>query len=243
LGKFGNEAARAAAGEKLAQIAKSERPAREDTVKCLGLLGGTPATSYLIDVARHADQENRLRAMRALELHPEASALEFAVAMARDHSQPGAVREEAFGIVEATGGDQAIKALLPFLNDPDRVVAERAIEAALAAGKAAAVGPVLERVPARLFKERDDVRDYLVRDLCKLGAPALGPLRIALESKNPIGRVAAVMAIGQLGGPKEADAIAKLARDNARLGMKGFPPPGTVGAEARAVLEKWKTKR
>src|SRR5207302_428487 len=90
---------------------------------------------------------------------------------------PGVVREEAFGLLEAVGGEAAVKEIVPLLDDPDKIVGRRAIEAALAAGRVSAVGPVLERVPARLFSERDDVRDFLVRDLIKIGPPALGALK------------------------------------------------------------------
>ena len=242
LGRFGDAAARDAAGQKLVAAARSERPPREDTIKCLGQIGGKAATAYLMEVAEKADEKNRQRAVQAMEQHPEPSALPFALRLAGDHGQPGTVREEAFALAERVGGEAAVQGLLPFLADPDKTVGRRAIEAALEAGKTAAIGPVLERVPARLFQERDDVRDFLVRDLVKIGQPGLGPLRIALGSKNPIARVAAVMAIGELGTRRDAAAVGKLARDGARLGMKGFPGDGTVGAEARAVLEKLKLK-
>jgi len=242
VGRFGDPAARDQAAAALVKLARAEQPPREDTFKCIGQLGGPSAAAYLIEKAQKADEENRLRAMRALELHPDPTAVAFAVRMARDKKQPGSIREEAFGVLEAVGGEASVQALLPFLGDSDKTVGRRAIEAALAAGKAAAIGPVLERVPARLFGERDDVRDFLVRDLVKLGTSALGPLKIELASKNPVARVAAAMAIGDLGTRRDVEAVQKLVGDGTRLGIRGFPGGGTVGAEARAIVEKLKVK-
>ena len=84
--------------------------------------------------------------------------------------------------------------------------------------------------------------DFLVKDLVRLGPPALPVLRTELGSKNPVARLAAVMALGDLGGKADADAVAKLTGDGAKLGIKGLAGGGTVGAEAKAVVEKLRRK-
>ena len=126
---------------------------------------------------------------------------------------------------------------------PDGLAARCAVgRHLLAAGKADAIAPALERTTARLFKERADVTDFLVKDLVRIGPPGLPALKQELGSKNPIARVAAVMALGDLGGKADADVVGKLTGDGAKLGIKGFAGAGTVGAEAKAVVEKLRRK-
>ena len=110
------------------------------------------------------------------------------------------------------------------------------------AGLEAMEGKVLDRVPIRPFKERADVRDFLVRDLLKLGPSALGALRLSLQSKNPLARLAAAMAIGEMGSKEDAAAVGQLVGDMTKLPIKGLAGDGTVGAEARAIVEKLKVK-
>jgi hypothetical protein len=49
------------------------------------------------------------------------------------------------------------------------------------------------------------------------------------------------MALGVIGGKADAEAVGRLQSDSAKLGIKGFAG-GTVGTEARAVLEKLRKK-
>src|SRR5262249_10279159 len=105
LGKFGDPASRDHAGQVLVRIARNEQPPREHTFKCIGQRGGPADTGYLLEKAEKADENTRLRAIRALEQHPDVQALPFAARMARDNRQPAAVRDEAFGLIEAVGGD------------------------------------------------------------------------------------------------------------------------------------------
>ena len=242
LGRLGDSASREQASAQLAVSAKKETPLREDTIRCLGQLGGPSAVKFLMDVAKAADEDTLGAAMGALRLHPDPSALPFALELAKDKKAPGIAREGAFSLCETIGGKPAVDGLLPLLADPDKKVALRALEAVLAAGKADAIAPALERTTARLFKERADVSDFLVKDLVRIGPPGLPALKQALGSKNPIARVAAVMALGDLGGKADADVVGKLTGDGAKLGIKGFAGGGTVGAEAKAVVEKLRRK-
>ena len=242
LGRMGDSASREQASAQLAVSARKETPLREDTIRCLGLLGGPSAVKFLMETAKAADEDTRGAAMGALRLHPDPAALPFALELAKDKKAPGIAREGAFSLCETIGGKAAVDGLLPLLADPDKKVALRALEAILAAGKADAIAPALERTGARLFKDRTDVSDFLVKDLVRIGPPALPALRSALGSKNPVARVAAVMALGDLGGKTDADAVGKLAADGAKLGIKGFAGGGTVGAEAKAVVEKLRRK-
>jgi len=242
LGRLGDSASREQASAQLAVAAKKETPLREDTIRCLGQLGGPSAVKFLMEVAKTADEDTRGAAMGALRLHPDPSALPFALALAKDSKAPGIAREGAFSLCETIGGKPVVDGLLPLLADPDKKVALRALEAVLAAGKADAIAPALERTTARLFKERADVTDFLVKDLVRIGPPGLPALKQELSSKNPIARVAAVMALGDLGGKADADVVGKLTGDGAKLGIKGFAGAGTVGAEAKAVVEKLRRK-
>jgi HEAT repeat protein len=242
LGRLGDPASREQASARLAELARKETPLREDTIRCLGQLGAPAGIKFLMDIAKNADEDTRGNAMGALRLHPDPAALPFALELAKDRKAPGIAREGAFSLCETIGGKPVVDGLLPLLGDPDTKVALRALEAVLAAGKSDAIVPALERTSARLFKERADVTDFLVKDLVRIGPTALPVLRRELGSKNPVARVAAVMALGDLGGKAEADVVGKLTNDGARLGIKGFGGAGTVGAEAKAVVEKLRRK-
>jgi hypothetical protein len=242
LGRLGDAASRERAGAELSRSARTEAPLREDTVKCLGQLGGPSASALLGELAQKGDVEGRLRALGALRIHPDPSAARVALALARDRAQSNDVREGAFALCEDLGGDAIVQGLFPLIDDPNKLVALRTVEAVLKVGRAAVVGRVLDRLTPRLFDGPDDVRDLLVKDLVRLGKPALPALKSSLGAKSALARVAAVMAIGELGSRDDAAAVARLAGDSALVGVKGFPGGGTVGAQARAAVEKLKGK-
>jgi hypothetical protein len=244
LGRLGDAASRDVAGGHIVADLRRE-PLKEDTLMCLGQLAGPAATGYLLELARKGggDVEARAHVLHALALHKPADpqVLPSALRTASDPSQPGLVREAAFGVIEAVGGPAAVSGLLPMLGASDRVLAQRAIEAALAAGQATAVMPVLEQLPPRLFSSKDDFRDYLVRDIVKIGPSAAAPLRLSLKSGKPLARLAAVVALGELGSATDVLPVSALERDTSRLPWQG--PGQSIGTEARAIVEKLKNRR
>jgi HEAT repeat protein len=74
----------------------------------------------------------------------------------------------------------------------------------------------------------------------KLGVSARPVLVQALESRAPLTRMTAVMALEQIGGAAEAPALTRIAGDATAL--KGFPAGETIGKQASRVAEALKKK-
>jgi hypothetical protein len=126
--------------------------------------------------------------------------------------------------------------------DPSGLVRYRAYEAALAVGGPAAVVPALEAFPATASYKKEDVVDFLVKDLTKIGAPAKPAVARALSSPSSLARMTALLALEaplpadarkSLGTSVDVPAVAKLTSDRGTL--KGFPTGDTVGKEAARV--------
>ena len=110
----------------------------------------------------------------------------------------------------------------------------------LGARKAEGIVPGLEAFPASATYKKVDVDDLLVKLIEKLGQSARPALVQALGSRVPLARMTAVMALGQMGGPAQAAALAKLTSDSATI--KGFPTGDTVGKEAAEAAEAVKKR-
>jgi hypothetical protein len=117
----------------------------------------------------------------------------------------------------------------------------------LQVGKAEAVRPALQAFSDKLSFKKEDVVDFLVKDITKLGLPAKPAVLDALSSPSALARITAVWALEaplanprqSLGKASDAAALLKLAGDKAS--PKGFPTGVTVGGEAQrvaAVLQK-----
>jgi hypothetical protein len=158
------------------------------------------------------------------------------------------VRDELFGVVEKIGGPAAQKGLVEIIaSDKKEMVRYRAYEAALEAGKSEAVLPALQAFSDKLSFKKEDVVDFLVKDITKLGLPAKPAVLSALSSPSALARVVALWALeAPLANPRQSlgmagdtVAVLKLAGDKASL--KGFPAGLTVGSESKrvaAVLQK-----
>src|SRR5262249_29463236 len=88
LRRLGDAPSREQAGTQLAVSARRETPLREDTIRCLGQLGSPSAIKFLMETAKAADEDTRGAAMGALRLHPDPSALPFALELAKDKKAP-----------------------------------------------------------------------------------------------------------------------------------------------------------
>jgi hypothetical protein len=215
----------------------------------LGDAGGVAAHAFLMQKVTKGFDKEAIPAAQALQQRPTTHLLPFALAMAGDQKVNKSVREEMFGLIEKIGGPDASKGLLHIIaTDPSELVRYRAYEAAVAAGRADAVVPALEAFPASASYKRDDVVDFLVKDVTKLGPTARPAVLKALASPAPLARMTGVLALeaplptdskASLGGPADAPALAKLSSDRGTL--KGFPVGDTVAREAArvaAVLQK-----
>jgi hypothetical protein len=209
IGRMGDEQARSQAADALVEAAKRSAARTRDVpdglLKAVSMIGGSHALAFLVDQAEHGTPIVRERALLALgqgaSLKGDASALAMALRIANDRGAPGKVREASFQVLEKVGPD-AVPGLVKIEGDPDLVVAERAIEAALAAGKEKAVGPVIDAIPAKLSK-KEDIDSYVVHDLSLIGPAAVPALESVLKTtRNPNGRVAAQRALAVLNNKK-----------------------------------------
>jgi hypothetical protein len=205
LGRMGDEKARTQAADALVDAAKRAaartRDVPDNLLKAVSALGGSHATAFLVDQGEHGSPVVRKRALLALgqgaSLKGDPSALAMALRIAGDKSAPDDVRDASFEVLEKIG-PEAVPGLIKIMADPNLVVAERAVEAALAAGKEKAVGPVLDALPPKLTK-KEDIDSYVVHDLTLIGAPAVPALQeAATKAKTANGRMAATRALAVL---------------------------------------------
>jgi HEAT repeat protein len=217
--------------------------------RALGTLGGKPGTAFLVQKAQGPSERDAVAATQALQQRRDPSLLPMALRVAGDPRANKAVRDEMFGLVEKIGGPEAERGLLHIIaTDPAELVRYRAYEAALAVGKGAAIAPALEAFPEKASYKKEDVVDFLVKDITKLGPEARPALAKALASRSALARITAVLAYEaplpsdprrSLGGASDAPAVLKLAGDKGTV--RGFPPGDTVGKEAArvaAILQK-----
>jgi hypothetical protein len=210
---------------------KDKAPRADVFLKALGTLGGPSAVKYLEAKATGADKDEALLATRALGERRDPAVLAFALKVAADPKADRALRDEMFGVVEGIGGLDAEKGLLGIISsDKDEIVRYRAFESVLAARKADGIQPGLEAFPASASYKKVDVDDLLVKLIEKLGEPARPALVKTLGSQVALARMAAAMALEQIGRAPDAPALDKLAGDSAPI--KGFPAGDTVGKQA-----------
>jgi len=247
IGKIGDEQASARAADALVESAKKSAARTRDVpdglLRAIGMVGGAHADAFLVDQAEHGTELVRQRALLALsqgsQLAKDPLVLAAALRIAGDRAAPGKVREGAFQVLEKIGAP-AVSGLVKIEADPDLTTAERAIEAALAAGKADAVKPVLEALPVKLTK-REDLDSFVVHDVGLVGPGALPALKDELKSKSALAKVAALRALAQLGRADDASAAEALTADATPL--KSYGAPATVASEAKAAVATLKNKK
>jgi len=245
LGKVGDEPARNAGATALIARAQKERtkekPIPPAMWRALGSIGGPAVTKFLQERVLGTDKDEAAMAVRALGQRRDPAVLPFALKVAGDTKADKLIRDEMFGVIEGIGGLEARKGLITIISsDREELVRYRAFEVVLSTSKAAGIIPALDAFPAGAAYKKVDVDDLLVRLIEKLGAPARPVLVQALESRAPLTRMTAVMALEQVGGAAEAPALVKIAGDSTAL--KGFPPGETIGKQASRVAEALKKK-
>jgi hypothetical protein len=216
----------------------------------LGTLGGSQVAEFLSTKMQKGSPDDAIAAAKALQQSRFPTLLPVALKIAGDAKANKELRGEAFGVIEKIGGPEAEKGLLRIIaDDKNDIVRYRAHEAALEVGKDAAIVPALQAFSTKLLFKRDDVVDFLVKDITKVGAKAKPQVLAALKSTSPLARMAAVLALeapppsnpnGHVGVPEDALALLKLADDKATI--KGFPSGVTVGSEAKRVASLLQAK-
>jgi hypothetical protein len=243
LVKVGDEPTRDQGGAALLGRVAPGKLTPIDMWLALGMLGGPSVADYLAGKMQKGSPEEAIDAAKALQQARFPTVLPPALKIAGDAKANKELRGEAFGVIEKIGGSEAQKGLLRIIaEDKNELVRYRAHEAALEAGKADAIVPALQAFSGKLSFKREDVVDFLVKDISKLGVKAKPQVLAALGSPSALARMTAILALeapvasnakGHLGGPEDAVALLKLADDKASI--KGFPSGGTVGAEAKRV--------
>jgi HEAT repeat protein len=249
LERTGDAAARERGGAALVKRAAGLPEIPVALWRAMGTLGGPQVRAFLIGKAMAGHEQVAVAATQALQQRRDPALLPMALKVAGDPRANKAVRDEMFGVVEKIGGLEAQRGLVAIIaSDPTDLVRYRAYEAALAVGKAEAVVPALEAFPEKASYKREDVVDFLVKDITKLGPEARPGLQKALASPSALARMTAVLsyeaplpsdARRSLGSAADAPAVLKLSGDKGTV--RGFPPGQTVGKEAArvaAVLQK-----
>lgn len=245
LAKVGDDDAREKGGAALVSRAKAAKGADKGTpaplLKAMGSVGGPSAIKYLQERITTGGKEEAANAVRALSERRDPRVLPFALKVAGDPKADKLVRDEMFGVIENIGGLEAQKGLLGIISsDREEMVRYRAFESVLTASKGEGLIPALEAFPATATYKKVDVDDLLVKLIEKLGAPARPMLVKALESRSPLARITAVMALEHVGKASDAPALQKLSGDS--TAVKGFPAGDTVGKEAARVAQAVKGK-
>ena len=244
LVKVCDEATRDKGGAALLGRISAGKPIPNDMWLALGMLGGPTVTDFLSTKVQKGPPEEAIAAAKALQQARYPSVLQMALKIAGDGKANKELRDEAFGVVEKIGGPEAQKGLLRIIaEDKKDIVRYRAHEAALEVGKADAIVPALQAFSGKLSFKREDVIDFLVKDISKVGAQAKPAVLAALASPSPLARMTAVLALeaplptnakARLGAAADASALGKLEGDKATI--KGFPAGMTVGSEAKRVV-------
>jgi hypothetical protein len=244
LGKVGDEAAREkGASALLARLpaAKAAKEPQAQLLKAIGTVGGPSAIKFLEEKATGPGRDEAANAVRALRERRDPAVLPFALKVAGDAKADKLVRDEMFGVIEVIGGLEAQKGLYGIISsDHEEMVRYRAFDSALTIAKVDGIVPALEAFPATAAYKRVDVDDLLVKLIEKLGPNARPVLVKALDSRSPLARITAVMALEQMGRAPDAPALEKLAGDS--TAVKGFPAGDTIGKEAARVAEAVKKK-
>jgi hypothetical protein len=243
LTKVGDESTRDQAGGVLVAKASAVRgPIPVPLWRALGDVGGPTVNEFLKKKVESGNEAEAVAAAQALQARGEPSLLPLALKVAGDPRANKTVRDEMFGLAERIGGSAARDGLLRIIaSDKEELVRYRAYEAALAVGKEESVVPALEAFPTTHAYKRDDVVDFLVKDILKIGPGAKGVLGKALGSSSPLARMAAVLTYESLGTQADAPAVSRLAGDKGSV--KGFPAGVTVGREASRVADVLQKKK
>lgn len=243
LRKVGGQSDRDRGAEQLVELAKKEDPPNEQTYLALGKVGSLKANQYLLDVAQKGDYKRRLWSLRALTHFPHPSSIQIArtiAANAQLKDDQALLRDEAFTLLEKVADPQSLDVLIGFLADKDKMVRYRAAEAVLSGFGAKGLTKLLDGFPSGYTYKKEDLEDFIEKDVQELGKSALPALREALGSKNWVARLVAARLLGRIGTKQDVTALEKLGSDSTRI--RGWDGGATVGSEALEAAKQLKTR-
>jgi hypothetical protein len=240
--KLGDQELRHRAGAAMAKRAEKAAELTPAFWTSLAKLGGPEVKVFLETKIRTGSEPDAIAAAEALKLaNPGPELLPLALEIASAPGVIAPVQEQMLGVVAAVGGPAAIEGLLRLIGaeSSEAVFRYRAFQTALATGQAEALVPALEAFPAQMTHDPEQLTASLVTGTARLGETGRPAALAALNSKSPLARMVAVMALEELGTPEDASVLARLGRDRATL--PGFPRNVTVGSQATRVAKALKT--
>ena len=193
---------------------------------------------------RRGHERDAVLAAQALQQGPRSPALvTLAMRVAGNQRANKAVRDEMFGLLEYIGTPGGDARRDPHHRDrPDPLVRYRAYESGAGHRQGRGDGRRRwRRFPRRPTYKREDVVDFLVKDIQKIGAGTGQPGggQGAGARRSPLARMTGVLALEALGTAADAPAVAKLAGD--RASVKGFPAGAPWARKRRASREFCRT--
>ena len=237
--KIGKTDDKEKAGDGLVARAKKATEALpEELWNAIATMGGKQAADFLIAGVERNTPPDVDRAAAALAKLPPRSAgvSSFAVSKAGNLVTPAPLREQLFLVAERDQGDESKKALLALIASTlDNAIRHRAFRALLKAGGGRALLEGLEAYPTRTRLSATELREEIVKPITTMpGMDTRGPLYKAFDSKSPLARLVAILAIEYQGFKSDADKIGKLARDTGAV--PGLPPEDRIDRQANRAV-------
>jgi len=232
------------AGRALVARAKQISDIPEDLWPALAKMGGKDAAAFLmttVDEGSARDAERAAAAMATMRRTPDVAS--FAVKKAGSATTDPALRESLFAVAEAQKNKEAQDALLALIGRSlDAEVRHRAFAAVLKAGGGERLLEALEAFPRSARYEAETFRQNIVEPVRKMpGFDTRGPLFKAMDSKSALARLVAVLVIGEMGFPSDAQHLAKLEKDKGTV--PGLPPADRVGRQASRMVDALEKKK
>jgi hypothetical protein len=231
----------------------------------LAVSGSPDAAKLILDLAK-SDRGDATLAERCLEalfkayvesdgtykiVEPAALApsLDRLVALAKDDSLSAQPVNDAVKLIRAVGAPACLQPLLSMINAPHRDPRFRwvGVDSALRCDPVAALPAVALSLPTNTRYPRDVLGGAVWQTLATMTArrdEILTAARQMLSNRSWVARWIAIETLGQLGGKAEAEVVAKLGRDTAKLdgywGDDAAPaaqrkPTPTLGARATEI--------
>ena len=243
LREVGGQLDRDSAAKKLVILAKKEKKPTARTLEALGRVGSIYAVDHLMNVAQQGDVAARVFALRALQLWPNARALEVAKSLAADDTltnKKAFIRQEAFNLLSIIPDPKALDILVGFLEHQNEDLRYTAMHRIIEGFRIKGLPKLLEGLSISYTYKKSDLIDYVVSYIADLGAKALPSILAGLGSKNWMTRLVCVEVLAKIGTKKDLVALEKLVNDTTKI--KGWEK-ATIGSEARAAANKIRSRK
>jgi HEAT repeat protein len=191
-------------------------------------LPGPKATEALIGEFQRAGADRQPVLLLALADRGDAAAMPTIVDAAKTGSKP--VRLVAIGVLERSGNVSSMPVLLASAEDPDPEVAQAALAALVRLPGAEVDGNILSGLPQAQGKSRQVLIELAGRRGIEAALPAIVGYVQDLDKQV---RVAAVQAIGIMGGEKQVAELVKVLEKTQDPGERGDVETALLGISGR----------